>query len=798
MTSISLRPHRMRASTIATATATALSPGLLLAQVSTTPPKPSSVIVTGNPLRSTAIAAPTSVLSGDALVLRRGSTLGETLDGLPGLSSSYFGPNANRPMIRGQDGDRIRILSNSGVPLDASALSYDHAVPIDPLVVERIEVLRGPAALLYGGGAIGGVVNAIDNRIPKAAIDGVGGAAELRYGGPATERGAGALVETGGNGFALHADGFWRKTDDMKVPWYQRPTGGRGAACQSDTIINSASDSYGGAVGGSMVWDQGYFGASVDTFRSDYGTVAEEDVTIDMVLEQADLRRRGARPGRLHQRRQRPVAGVRLPAPGDRGRRRWPRPSRTRAPTCACRPSTRTELGGGKLAGVFGLQTENADFSALGDEAFVPSTTTRQFAVFALEEWSLGRRQAQLRRPHRPCEGRIPTGDAPGPDAVRPSAIALVHALQRSRWRHLQPVAAWQLSGNLAYTERAPSFYELYANGLHIATGAYEVGNPNMAMEKGSNLDVAAQWKDGPNVFKAGAFYSDFSNYIALLATGQMVDTDEGPVPEYAFTGVPAKLYGWRSKAPGVCSTRATGRPGRQARPMRATNEAIDQPLPRIPPAAADGRALNWRLGDWAARAEVIYAAEQDRVPTDDVPTPAYTLVNLAANYRLRMAGGDGCVPAPEQRDQRVGLQRHDHRHGAAVGAVAGPRLDGRAATELLKGGRRPSARRASSGGCSRCRRGGAELPIQAGHQGAELGVVAKQLAPRGNEAVHLLGAQRKTGRDLVQELAHRRRRRTSWKLRRMKYGCTGRSGVDSSFDQRARLCCMYCSVSVL
>ncbi len=135
-----------------------------------------AVVVTGNPLRSSAITAPTSVLGGTELVLRRGSTLGETLSGLPGVSSSYFGPNANRPMIRGQDGDRIRILSNSGVPLDASALSYDHAVPIDPLVIERVEVLRGPAALLYGGGAIGGVVNSIDNRIPSPCTPTASGA----------------------------------------------------------------------------------------------------------------------------------------------------------------------------------------------------------------------------------------------------------------------------------------------------------------------------------------------------------------------------------------------------------------------------------------------------------------------------------------------------------------------------------------------------------------------------------------------------------------------------------------------
>ena len=131
------------------------------------------------------------------LVLRRGTTLGETLDRLPGVSSSYFGPNANRPMIRGQDGDRIRVLSNSGASLDASALSADHAVPIDPLVVERVEVLRGPAALLYGGSAVGGVVNALDNRIPKTALNGPTGAAELRLGDRRSEQGVRIVRDDG-------------------------------------------------------------------------------------------------------------------------------------------------------------------------------------------------------------------------------------------------------------------------------------------------------------------------------------------------------------------------------------------------------------------------------------------------------------------------------------------------------------------------------------------------------------------------------------------------------------------------
>jgi iron complex outermembrane receptor protein len=601
---------------------------------------PQSVVITGNPLRSTDIAAPTSVLSGDALVLRRGSTLGETLDSLPGMSSSYFGPNANRPMIRGQDGDRIRILSNSGAPLDAAALSYDHAVPIDPLVIERVEVLRGPAALLYGGGAVGGVVNAIDNRIPRAAIGGVEGAGELRYGGPATERGASAIVETGGNGFAVHADGFWRQTDDMKVPSYQRPNG-QGGFETADRIVNSASKSYGGALGASTVWDKGYFGASVDTFQSKYGTVAEEDVTIDMFLNKLSLAGEvrdlggfvSAVSGQwlLSDYQHQEIAG------GEVGTTFKNKGSDLRLQA----EHAKFGLGGGSLAGVFGLQTENADFSALGEEAFVPGTATRQYALFFLEEFSQG--AGTLSFGGRVGRSKVESdGDAPGQTQFGPAQSRSFTPFSAAVGGVYKLAPQWQLSGNLAYTERAPTYYELFANGVHVATGAYEVGNPGLAIEKGSNLDVALQWKDGANRAKAGAFYSDFSNYIALLATGQEVDTDEGPIPEYAFTGVAARLYGlelegnWRV----LDSTHQVDVDGKFDL-MRATNQTAGQPLPRIPPARLTA-GLNWAMGAWAARAEVVYAAEQDRVPADDPATPSYTLVNVALSYKLRAVSTDG------------------------------------------------------------------------------------------------------------------------------------------------------------
>lgn len=621
------------------ATGIALGCGPLHAQ--SQPDAAPSVVVTGNPLRSTDVAAPTNVLSGESLVLRRGATLGETLDRLPGLSSSYFGPNANRPMIRGQDSDRIRVLSNSGVPLDASALSNDHAVPIDPLVVERIEVLRGPAALLYGGSAIGGVVNAIDNRIPKAAVDGVGGSAELRVGGAASERGASAMVEGGGSGFAVHADGFWRDTGDTKVPWYPRPVPGGGSS-MAHTILNSASRSYGGAVGGSMVWDQGFLGAAVDTYRSDYGVVAEPDVTIDMFLNKLTLAGEARDLGGAI----RAVSGHWL---GSDYRHREIEGGGEVATTFENRGSdlrlqaehAKLSLGSGSLGGVFGLQAEAADFSALGEEAFVPTTSTRHLALFVLEEYRVG--DLVLSFGGRLAHARIDSeGDGPGQSQFGAPQSRSFTPFSAAVGGVVKLAPPWQLSANLAYTERAPTFFELYANGLHVATGAYEQGNPGLGMEKGTNLDVSLAWKDGPHGLEVGAFASDFSNYIALLATGQDVPGDDGPVPVYAFSGVPARLYGFEIEGhwrllDGAQQLDLDG----SFDTMRATNQDSRQPLPRIPPLRVT-LGLNWRIGDWMARAEGTYAAAQDRVPTDDPQTPGYTIVNLSASYRLRLGGTDG------------------------------------------------------------------------------------------------------------------------------------------------------------
>lgn len=229
------------------------------------------------------LIAPNAVYLGDELLLRSKTRLGETFDGTPGVISTYFGPNASRPIICGQDGDRICILNNGGGLLDVSSLSYDHAVTADPISIERIEVLRGPGVLQYGGSAIGGVVNVIDNRIAKEAqFDRKGGAAgklDLSFASGNRERGTGVLLEAGTDRFALHVDAFERQTGNVAVP-VDIACNKASGEFTAKRICNSQSRVNGGGVGGSLLFANGYLGASASTYRSNYGTAAEAFVTI--------------------------------------------------------------------------------------------------------------------------------------------------------------------------------------------------------------------------------------------------------------------------------------------------------------------------------------------------------------------------------------------------------------------------------------------------------------------------------------------------------------------------------------
>ncbi|WP_323122100.1 TonB-dependent receptor [Burkholderia alba] len=603
------------------------------------------VFVTANPLGDTDLIAPTASLSGDALTLRRADSLGETLNGLPGVSTTTYGPMVGRPIIRGMDGDRIRLLQNGVAAYDASSLSYDHAVPQDPLSIERVEIVRGPAALLYGGNAVGGVVNTIDNRIPREALQGVSGALDASYGGANNARAGAAMVEGGNGRFAFHADVFDRETSKLRIPGYahserQRALDGPDASEPYGNIPNSDGRWHGGSVGGSYTWADGYAGLSYNGFESNYGSVAESDVRLRMRQERvafaSEVRNLSGPFSQLkfdfaytdyeHKEIDNGETGTTFRNHGYEARIE----------------ARHRRIG--PLEGAIGVQVSQNTFSALGEEALVPTSQTTNVALFGLEEWqatdalkfSLGGRIEHVKLDPTPAgNARFAGAKTRDFNAGSVSAGALYK---------LTPV--WSLAGNVSYTERAPTFYELYANGPHDATGQYLIGNPDAQKEKAVSTDLSLRYASGPNRGSVGVFYSRFTNYLTEYNTGRRVDDDgdvvapgtDDALNEAIYRGVRAEFYGveldgkWRVYEKGAhrLDLELT------ADYTHARNAQTGEPLPRIAPLRAT-LAADYGYGPFGARAQVTHAWAQHRVPENDLSTDGYTSLGLVLTYKFRM-----------------------------------------------------------------------------------------------------------------------------------------------------------------
>lgn len=615
------------------------------------------VVVTANPLGSelNELVPAVSVLQGDALTLRQQSTLGETLNQMPGVSSTYFGPNSSRPVIRGLDGDRIKVLENGGSSLDASTLSYDHAVPLDPLVAEQIEVVRGPAALLYGGNAIGGVVNVIDNRIPKAPLEGVSGRTDIgaTAGGDAA-RNASGLIEAGNGRFAVHADAFARRTSDLRIPGFARSDRLRqqqpleeGQTEVRDRLPNTNASQEGGALGGSYTWADGFVGASYSAYRNEYGTPAEDEVRLDMKQDkfaiEGEARNLAGRTGGL-------IESVKARVGYTDYEHKEIEGGETGTVFRNHGWDARMEARHGnigRMRGVIGAQFGASRFSALGEEAFVPGNDTDNAALFVFEELPLDadgdvRLNLGGRMDHTSIKARA------GDNARFTDSDRSFNAGSASAGLLVKLAPAWSLTSNVAYTERAPTFYELYANGPHVATGAWEQGDPDANKEKATSLDLGLRFNRGPHSASVSGFYSRFSNYLALSATGaarddegNLVDPDSADaLPEYRYLGIPATLYGFEAQGKtriGQKLLTGTDTLDLETRAdyVRGENRDTGEPLPRLAPLRL-AAALAYGAGAFGARVEVNWSARQSRVPTADTPTDAYTMLGVALTYKIR------------------------------------------------------------------------------------------------------------------------------------------------------------------
>ena len=586
-----------------------------------------TISVTGNPLGlgADALVVPVSTLNGRELSLRRESTLGDTLNGIPGVSATHFGPNASRPVIRGLDAERVRIMQNGVGVLDASSLSFDHAVTVDPLIIEQIDVVRGPAALLYGGSAVGGVVNATDNRIPKEGLDGITGRVEGSAGGAESQNNLAGVVDAGYDAVVIHADAYTRKTSDLDIDGYavsNRKNRADGTPRENrGKLVNSSASGEGGALGASFIFNNGYLGASYSGFRSNYGTVAEPSVRADMRSDRVDMatefrdlgmvinrvKARMAYTDYQHQEIEDGTVGTTFKNTGVEGN---------------------LELGHAKLGnveGVLGFQFQNTNFEALGEEAFVPGVNTQSKALYVYEELPVSQLKLSFggRVERVNVDSRTNFKFGAGQDnSFTPYSYALggLYTFNQD----------WSIATNLSHNERAPSYFELYANGAHLATGQFEVGNSNFGKERSNGLDAQIRWKYGKNSFNFGAYYTRFSSFLGLLETG--VDEVDSGLPIAQFSAFAATFKGL--EAEGKFNLIDNLDLTLRGDYVRASNRDNGDALPRITPMRL-GAGLRYQLNGIGARLDVLHAFGQNRTALNELKTDGYTDMSALVSYKL-------------------------------------------------------------------------------------------------------------------------------------------------------------------
>ena len=554
------------------------------------------ITVFGQPRSSTLDMVPTrSELSGLRLQRKKQSTIGETLSRETGVTSTQFGQNASRPVIRGLEGDRIRVLQNGTGVLDASTASQDHAVPMDPLIIERVEIVRGAAALLYGSSALGGVVNMETSRLPTSRE--FAGRAEAR--GSSVDMGrAGGVAVTGevGGGFVAHADGSLRASEDYGTP--------------EGRVHNSWNRTASGAVGGSYVFDNGYVGSSFADYGSDYGVVAEEFVTIAMKQRRWDVAGEWKSAGLVRSVRARNTysdyhhseieggeVGTRFGNVGD---------------------EARVDLKHAALAGfegVFGLQFNGFQFSAKGDEAFLPDSENRALAAFLFEEYALGRWRpsfgARLERNEVESVGDREFG-------LASFALGLSYQLDESN----------QLVLNLAQSERAPNYQELFANGRHVATRQHEIGDPDLGVELSRSVELSWRRKSG----SFGVFMQDFRDFISLSPTGASDGDPDEPFEFYNYRAVSARLYGAEFEY--RCRLSDFFELEFKIDSVRGVNRDDRADLPRMTP-IRETVALLYKADLMQADLSVERSERQGFTAPNETETREYTLVGLGAERRF-------------------------------------------------------------------------------------------------------------------------------------------------------------------
>ena len=607
------------------------------------------IVVTAPYVERLDLLAGTSSLSGEELAAETEGQIGEMLTKLPGLSATSFGPGASRPIIRGSQGNRVAVLTDGIGNIDASNTSADHAVTIDALTTDRIEVLRGPAVLLFGGQATGGAVNVIDKRIPRKIPDeAIHVDALLGYSSVSREYSGGASVDVPLNDrFVVHVDGSYRDGGDMRIGGsllssplrdealafaadqtslgnIVEAANARNWAAARGRLPNSDVKTWSAGVGGAFIDEGGNLGVSFNIYDTQYGIaerpdfaaeIEEDGVSIDLRQYRFDLRGevelgsglfdalrlRTGYANYNHTELEGPDVGTVFKSKAIESRVEL----------------TQNERSGWR--GASGVQFLTRDFEAIGDEAFVPPTQTRSVGVFTLQEFAFGALDAEvaLRFDHASLEAKS-IGIARNFNNIS-AALGLGYTL-----------GDLKLGVNLSRTARAPSVEELFSDGPHVATQSFEIGDPTLRSERATNGEIYARYDSTRFDGSITLYTNRFSSYIFENATGAIEDD----LPVFQYFQSKARVWGIEAEAEAQLGHVAgfdlvvDG-----VADYVRTNIRTIGAAPRIPPLRLLG-GMELQSDHLQLRGEVEWSDAQNRVASFETTTDSFTLVNAAVTWR--------------------------------------------------------------------------------------------------------------------------------------------------------------------
>lgn len=632
--------------------------------------------------RAADTALPIGILSGEEFREKVTNNLGDTLKNEIGIANGSFGPGVGQPIIRGQTGNRVSILQNGVGVSDASNISPDHANGVEAVFAERLEVIRGPATLLYGSGAIGGVVNVIDNRIPERLVEKTELLIDQSHNSVNDENKTVLRLDTAAGRFGFHLDAFHRESNRVEVDGFaideaavealealeaaragEEPEAEGEDEFDSNTrgfIGNSDAQAEGATAGFSYVTDRGFFGFSISELENDYGLPpgahgghheeetgagAEEEageeedvefVRIDMDQTRYDFKGmltftdswieniKGSIGLTDYEHKEIEITedgermvGTRFENDGLESR------------------FTLTHAPVGNWSGVWGLQFSDSEFSALGEEAFIPESDIRDLGLFAVERYTRNRLTAELG--FRVERNEVdPSGRCDFDDTSTSVSGSLLYDLN----------ADSNIMFGLARSERAPAVEELFSNissvncgrfadneelVLHAATGLIEIGNPDLDQEVSSNIEIGLRKHSGRFTGELSAYYNEIDDYIFLDLGDEEFEGQS--IANYlardaTFKGIEGKVSFNLLEQPG--SNLIFGLFGDV---VRADFDSGGD-VPRIPPAKL-GAELRYFADDWSAHLHLTRVQKQDNVSSLELETDGYTLLSLYADYHL-------------------------------------------------------------------------------------------------------------------------------------------------------------------